>query len=209
MYPSVGAVGPILPTSGPVVPQRRDHVWWLTKAAGAQVSKTPFGPAPGPFFGKTAALLFPRHTGSTCSLNTSCYALTQQTFNKRLGDVALGAGFPLLFGGGPGAVLGGAAGALTGGGLAAQIGFSALGQQFDQLATAAAELGVALDPLRGDFEAVTAAAGEVNTEFGDLIAALAEQLSAQEAGAASNRLATTIGVENVTSLQEFGGFTQT
>ena len=212
MYPSVGAVGPALPTSGPSNPIRGGFLFPGSPGffEGAQVSKTPFGPAPGTFFGQSfTAPSIPTGTPGAARVaerQAAATALTQQTFNKRLGDVALGAGFPLLFGGGPGAVLGGAAGALTGGGLAAQIGFSALGQQFDQLATAAGELGVALDPLRGDFEAVTAAAGEVNTEFGDLIAALAEQLSAQEAlEAASNRLATTIGVENVTSLQEFGG----
>jgi uncharacterized protein (UPF0335 family) len=48
----------------------------------------------------------------------------------RFSNVVLGAGFPLLFGGGPGAVLGGAAGGLVGGpgAFAAQIGLSALGQ---------------------------------------------------------------------------------
>ena len=36
---------------------------------------------------------------------------------RRVGDIALGAGFPLLFGGGPGAVLGGALGGAAGEGL--------------------------------------------------------------------------------------------
>ena len=57
---------------------------------------------------------------------------SKKRFNKRAGDVALGAGFPLLFGGGLGSVLGGAAGGALGGGLAGQIGLSALGQQFDK-----------------------------------------------------------------------------
>lgn len=52
--------------------------------------------------------------------------------SKRLGDVALGAGFPLLFGGGLGSVLGGTVGGALGGGLAGQIGLSAIGQQFDK-----------------------------------------------------------------------------
>ena len=49
-------------------------------------------------------------------------------------DIALGAGFPLLFGGGPGAVLGGLGGALASGGkggFGLQILFSALGDQLD------------------------------------------------------------------------------
>jgi len=58
--------------------------------------------------------------------------------NERLGNVALGAGFPLLFGGGPGAVLGGGLGGLGTGPqtLAAQIALSALGQQLDLIAGA-------------------------------------------------------------------------
>ena len=50
--------------------------------------------------------------------------------SQRLQGVALGAGFPLLFGGGPGSILGGAAGGLVGGpaGFAAQIALSAIGQ---------------------------------------------------------------------------------
>ena len=59
----------------------------------------------------------------------------------RAGDIALGAGFPLLFGGGPGAVLGGALGGATGGGLASQIALSALGQQIDMLLAGVATVG--------------------------------------------------------------------
>ncbi len=74
----------------------------------------------------------------------------------RLANVALGAGFPLLFGGGPGAVLGGAAGGLVGGpaGFAAQIALSAIGQQFDQFFAAVAETSVALTSAAGTFDLV-------------------------------------------------------
>jgi len=72
----------------------------------------------------------------------------------RLGQVALGAGFPLLFGGGAGSVAGGALGGLTGS-FGAQIGLSALGQQADQLlastiktAESVNSVGGALDFLR-------------------------------------------------------------
>jgi hypothetical protein len=94
----------------------------------------------------------------------------QGTFSKPgMADALIGGGFPLLFGGGPGAVLGGAAGGLAGGilggplGMALSIGASAIGQQFDKaLETAVAlvaELGRAtktlnLDTLRDSVIAV-------------------------------------------------------
>ena len=69
-------------------------------------------------------------------------------------DIALGAGFPLLFGGGPGAVLGGLGGALAGGGkggFGLQILFSGLGAQLDNfvrnLSQTAASVGTNSDLL--------------------------------------------------------------
>jgi general stress protein YciG len=80
--------------------------------------------------------------------------LALQRGMNRLGQVGLGAGFPLLFGGGPGSVLGGAAGGLTGS-FGAQIALSAAGQQIDQLigrtitsAESLGSVGTALDFLR-------------------------------------------------------------
>ena len=67
-------------------------------------------------------------------------------------NLMLGAGFPMLFGGGPGAVAGGVTGAITQSalgsrGFGAQILFSAVGQQVDAFAAKAVELGKALqDP---------------------------------------------------------------
>ena len=66
----------------------------------------------------------------------------------RLEQVGLGAGFPLLFGGGPGAVLGGAAGGLTGS-FGAQIAFSAIGQQIDQFVASMVEAGKAFTSVGG------------------------------------------------------------
>ena len=60
-------------------------------------------------------------------------ALARQNARRRE-DLALGVGFPLLFGGGVGAVAGGALGAVAGagkGGFGLQILFSAIGQQLD------------------------------------------------------------------------------
>lgn len=65
-----------------------------------------------------------------------------------LQDVALGAGFPLLFGGGAGAVLGGALGSL--GGFGGQIAGSAIGQILDQAIQKAGQLGSAVQQLNLD-----------------------------------------------------------
>ena len=72
--------------------------------------------------------------------------------NRRIGDAALGAGFPLLFGGGPGSVVGGALGGALGGGLAAQIGLSAIGQQIDQFIAGVSNIGKSLTSASGTLE---------------------------------------------------------
>ena len=63
---------------------------------------------------------------------------------KLMENLMLGAGFPLLFGGGPGQVLGGLAGSFVGPGFGGQILFSALGGQLEKLGVAAAQAGQAL-----------------------------------------------------------------
>ena len=67
--------------------------------------------------------------------------------NRRFQQGALGVGFPLLFGGGPGSILGGLAG--SAGGFGGQILGSALGAQFDQFAEKAKNLSRALDGAGG------------------------------------------------------------
>ena len=61
---------------------------------------------------------------------------------QRLEQVGLGAGFPLLFGGGAGSVIGGGLGGLTGS-FGAQIAFSAIGQQIDKFVAGVVEAGKA------------------------------------------------------------------
>ena len=73
---------------------------------------------------------------------------------KRAEGVALGAGFPLLFGGGPGAVLGGAAGGLTGS-FGAQIALSAIGQQVDKFVASMVNAGKALTSVGGAADFMT------------------------------------------------------
>ena len=59
-------------------------------------------------------------------------------------NLALGVGFPLLFGGGAGSVIGAAAGSFVGSGFGGQILGGAIGQIVDQFVTATTDLGKAL-----------------------------------------------------------------
>ena len=129
----------------------------------------------------------------------------QKKRGQRAGDVVLGAGFPLLFGGGPGAVVGGALGGALGGGLAAQIGFSAIGQQFDAMATKAIELGQALDPATINIEKIAEASGFAGTETLSFLQKI-EQYGdkAQAAELATELLEKRIGKGGVTALKNFG-----
>ena len=126
-------------------------------------------------------------------------------------DLALGAGFPLLFGGGTGSVLGGVAGAAAGGGkggFGTQILFSAIGQQIDQLAESAKELGKALSPLTADLDAVLEAAGTLNSESGILARRLKEAGEEQLAlSVATEDLSRIVGTDGVNALREFGSET--
>ena len=125
----------------------------------------------------------------------------------RFSNVVLGAGFPLLFGGGPGAVLGGAAGGLVGGpgAFAAQIGLSALGQQLDMFAASAAKTGAALSPLTADVDAVTQALGITGTTTATYIAELKELERQDEALAvATEEMARLVGDRGVQALRSFG-----
>ena len=123
---------------------------------------------------------------------------------KRAEGVALGAGFPLLFGGGPGAVLGGAAGGLTGS-FGAQIALSALGQQVDQFVASVAEAGQAFNSTGGalDFMREKSLFSSAATEER---AAVLEELGRVEelATLLTEELTGKIGNEGVRSLQELG-----
>jgi len=134
----------------------------------------------------------------------------RQAIGRGLESALIGGAFPLLFGQGLGAAAGGAAGGFGGGVLGGQLGFglslvgTQVGSIVDQLATKASELGTALNPITADIEALTTAAGESNTEFGQLLAAYEEQVGAQEAlEFATNRLATVVGLDGVNALSTF------
>jgi len=69
-------------------------------------------------------------------------------------NLALGAGFPLLFGGGPGQVLGGLLGSFVGTGFGGQILGSALGGQLQALGVAANQAGTALQKPIDNFNII-------------------------------------------------------
>lgn len=122
----------------------------------------------------------------------------------------IGGAFPLLFGQGLGAAGGGLIGGFGGGMIGGEFGFglsligTQLGSLIDEFATKASELGAALNPLTADIQAVAAAAGESNTEFGQLLSAYKEELGAKEAlEFATNRLATVVGIDGVNALSTF------
>ena len=125
----------------------------------------------------------------------------------RFSNVVLGAGFPLLFGGGPGAVLGGAAGGLVGGpgALAAQIGLSALGQQLDMFAASATKTGAALSPLTADIDVLTQSLGLTGTTTAAYIAELKNLERQDEALAvATEEMSRLVGDKGVQALRGFG-----
>ena len=86
--------------------------------------------------------------GGTASTPGSPAFLNRKRRNKRLESIGLGVGFPMLFGGGAGSVVGGGLGGLTGS-FGAQIAFSAIGQQVDQMVASVLEAGKAFTSVGG------------------------------------------------------------
>ena len=121
---------------------------------------------------------------------------------QRLEGVALGAGFPLLFGGGPGSVLGGAAGGLTGS-FGAQIAFSAIGQQIDQFIAGIAEAGKAFGSLEGVLDLMSERSLFTSKSSEELAEQL-QELGDVEALAelATIELASKIGSEGIGAFQD-------
>jgi len=139
-----------------------------------------------------------------------------QGFRKQKGErlregLMLGAGFPVLFGGGVGSVAGGTTGALMqhkmgpGAGFGAQILLSAVGQSIDAFVVKTAEMGKALGAFTQDTGALTEAMGLAGTAEGKRIK-LIEQLKGEQAAfnAAVEQLTATIGEVGVQRLRDFG-----
>ena len=100
--------------------------------------------------------------------------------NKPLQSAAISAGFPLLFGGGPGAVIGGGIGGFLGD-FAGGIAGSAIGQTFDQLVERANAIGNAIGAL--DFDTLEQSGVRVNAELQLQIEKLQELRQFKEAEA--------------------------
>lgn len=121
---------------------------------------------------------------------------------QRLEQVGLGAGFPLLFGGGPGSVLGGAAGGLTGS-FGAQIALSAIGQQIDQFIAGVAEAGKAFGSLEGVLSLMSERS-LFTSKSSEQLAQQLEELGDVEALAelATVELASKIGSDGIEAFQD-------
>ena len=126
---------------------------------------------------------------------------------KRFTDIATGAGFPLLFGGGPlQALAGGVGGAFLG--LGGAIGASAIVAQVEAFATAAAQAGQALTTTAGTLDFVREKSLFTSEQAKDLAAQLEEQ--GDVAGLASlltQELVERIGNSGVAALNELGDTT--
>jgi hypothetical protein len=82
------------------------------------------------------------------------YERTKKSIGKMGENLALGAGFPLLFGGGAGSVLGSVLGSFVGTGFGGQILGGALGQALDQAVLAAARLANTLATVGSNFSQI-------------------------------------------------------
>ena len=123
----------------------------------------------------------------------------------RLESLALGVGFPLLFGGGAGSIIGGAAGSFIGNGFGGQIIASAVGQQLDAFIGKVAELGQALNPATADLDTLVQALGITGTETEKYIKELENLEQTEQAlTAATVELAAVVGRDGVDALREFG-----
>jgi hypothetical protein len=136
----------------------------------------------------------------------------RQQMNARTREgLMLGAGFPILFGGGLGSVAGGVGGALAqskmgpGSGFGAQILLSALGQSIDAFVVKTAEMGKALGDFTKDTGALTEALGLAGTAEGQRIKNIQAAEGEQAAfDATVKQLTATVGEVGVQRLKDFG-----
>ena len=113
-----------------------------------------FGPVAPPVQGPALPPNFvaPRRPTATATGARGGPPLGSLAFNPNPSqeNLALGAGFPLLFGGGPAQVAGGLFGSMFGGGFGGQILGSAIGQQLADALTRVKEIGAAANELNMD-----------------------------------------------------------
>lgn len=128
--------------------------------------------------------------------------------SQRGRDILTGAGFPLLFGGGPVQALAGGIGGAVGG-LGGSIAGSAIASQLEGFARAAAETGVALTSTSGALELMREKS-LFSSEAAKERAAVLEELGQVEELAAhlGQEMANAIGNNGVKALQELGDTTK-
>lgn len=127
---------------------------------------------------------------------------------SRFQDIATGAGFPLLFGGGPiQALAGGIGGAV--GGLGGSIAGSAIASQVEAFATAAAQAGVALTSTGGALDFMREKSLFSTDAARERAAVLEEQGRVEELAAhLGQEMANAIGNNGVKALQDLGDTTK-
>jgi hypothetical protein len=129
----------------------------------------------------------------------------KKTRKQTAENVALGAGFPLLFGGGAGAVLGGAAGGLYQGNPMMSVVTSAIGTLVDQFVTGVLTMGASVNDLIGNFEALKTAMVFVSKEQEHEIKLLIDSGRVQQAAnEIQARLIDIVGSDGLQALSEAG-----
>lgn len=124
---------------------------------------------------------------------------------KGLENLLLGAGFPLLFGGGAGAVGGGVLGSLFGEGFGGQIFVGAIGQQIDNLVQSSIEFARAFREGGDAAGALQNALGYLNPEVSSLISNLQQSgQTARAAAVAQSELAAVVGDAGAAALRKSG-----
>ena len=169
---------------------------------GANAGLGQFGPAAPAVQGPRQMIASP--IGGAINIPGSPAFLRRQQRIKTLEQVGLGAGFPLLFGGGAGSVLGGGLGGLTGS-FGAQIAFSAIGQQIDQFVAGMVDAGKALTSVGGaaDFMAEKSLFGSDKMQF--RIEKLIEEGRVTEAAALmTQEMAKQVGGSGLKALKDLG-----
>jgi len=174
------------------------------RLAGGQIPRLgrgqTYGPGLAPMQGPRQMIASP--VGGAPNIPGSPAFLRRQRMNRRLGQIGLGAGFPLLFGGGAGSVIGGAAGGAFGS-FGAQIALSAAGQMVDQFVASVMEAGKAFGSLSTTLDLMRERSLFTSKESEELARKL-EELGDVEglAELATVELASKIGSEGIEAFQD-------
>ena len=132
-------------------------------------------------------------------------AQKKQAGNQRAESIALGVGFPLMFGAGPGSVAGSLAGSFVGSGFGGQILGGALGQTLDDAAKSAADFARSMREGGDAAGYLTEKLGYLNPETKALIQnAQQSGQTAVAAALAQKELANAIGGSAATDLKNYG-----